>query len=44
MGAAEDLAATIETPPVTFEELGLSASVLESIRGMGFVTATPIQA
>lgn len=45
MGAAEDLAATVETPPsVTFEELGLSASVLESIRGMGFATATPIQA
>jgi len=44
MGEAEDLAATIEVPTVTFEELGLSAPVLDSVRGMGFVTATPIQA
>jgi ATP-dependent RNA helicase DeaD len=44
MGAAEDGAATIETPTVTFDELGLSAPVLQSVRDMGFVTATPIQA
>ncbi len=42
---AEDAAATIEPQPtVTFDELGLSAPVLDSVRDMGFVTATPIQA
>jgi ATP-dependent RNA helicase DeaD len=41
---AEDAAATLETPIVTFDELGLSAPVLQSVRDMGFVTATPIQA
>ena len=43
MGVAEDLAATPE-PTVTFDELGLSAPVLDAVRDMGFVTATPIQA
>ena len=38
------MAATPEAQPVTFDELGLSAPVLESVRDMGFVTATPIQA
>jgi ATP-dependent RNA helicase DeaD len=38
------MAATPEPQPVTFDELGLSAPVLESVRAMGFVNATPIQA
>jgi len=43
--AAEEAAATAETlPTVTFDELGLSAPVLEAVRQMGFLTATPIQA
>jgi ATP-dependent RNA helicase DeaD len=45
IGAAEDAAPTIEPqPPVTFDSLGLSVPVLNAVREMGFVTATPIQA
>ena len=41
----EDSAATPEPqPPVTFGSLGLSAPVLDAVRDMGFVNATPIQA
>jgi ATP-dependent RNA helicase DeaD len=40
---ADELAATPE-PTVTFDELGLSAPVLDAVRDMGFVNATPIQA
>ena len=35
--------ATYDPRPVTFESLGLEASLLDSIRQRGFVTTTPIQ-